>query len=151
MVEAGHSFWGEYDLGVDDKGRVVIPGEYRVPLGEEFVLTRGPDHAIWVMPSATWEQIESRLNRDFLKANSSYVQRFLGGRTYVKPDSAHRLLIPRHLREWAKISQDEAAVIVGQGPKLEIWCKSVWRSFMEGTTSAVLFGALQEAGISLDS
>ena len=141
------SFWGEYEHAVDDKGRVVMPQEFRVPLGEEFVLTRGPDKAILVLPIPVWQQVEQTIQGAVLQRQTGFLQRMLGGRTFVRLDPQARLGIPKHLRDWAGISQSQSAVIVGQGPKLEIWSKSVWDEFAGRFTYENLYDAAEAVGL----
>src|SRR5438034_7779786 len=112
-------FWGEFEHSVDDKGRVVIPQNFRGALGERFIVTRGPDNSILVLPLSAWEPIQESLAAPGLQRERSFLQRMLGGRTIVALDPQARLAIPKHLREWAGISDSVSAVIVGQGSKFE--------------------------------
>lgn len=148
MDEPGsYEFFGEYEHGVDDKGRVVMPQEFRGSLGDEFVVTRGPDKAILVFPSPVWEGIEKQIRSAVLQRQTGFLQRMLGGRTYVKLDPQSRLGIPKHLRDWAGISQSQAAVIVGEGQKLEIFAKSQWDDVSGGFTYDNMFDAAESVGV----
>jgi len=142
-----YRFWGEFEHAVDDKGRVIIPQDFRGPLGEEFVVTRGPDKAIFVLPLPVWERFEQGLQTPVLQRESGFLQRMLGGRTLVKLDPQYRLGIPKHLRDWANITQSQAAVIIGQGSKLEIWSKTVWDEFSANFTSENMYKAAETVGL----
>jgi MraZ protein len=122
-------FWGEHEHGVDDKGRLVMPQDFRGSLGDEFVVTRGPDKAILVFPKPVWDEIEQRLQVGVLQRQTGFLQRMLGGRSIVKLDPQFRLAIPKHLRDWARIDSSHGAVLIGQGPKIEIWNKDVWDAY----------------------
>ncbi|MGC8666691.1 MAG: division/cell wall cluster transcriptional repressor MraZ [Chthonomonadales bacterium] len=151
MVEdlAGeYGLWGEFEHGVDDKGRVVMPQEFRAALGEQFVLTRGPEHAIFVFPMDVWRAVESRLRGGVMDRERAFLRQMMAGsRTIVRLDPQFRLAIPKLLREWAGITQSETAVIVGQDNKLEIWSKSNWMKQMEAFTYDRLFQAAEAIGL----
>ena len=143
MDTAAAEFWGEYEHSVDDKGRVVIPQDFRTPLGDKFFVTRGPDHSILVLPTNSWQPIQDSLKSPGLQRNRAFLQRMLGGRSEVALDPQARLSIPKHLREWASISQSQSAVIVGQGAKFEIWSKANWDEFTTQFTSDNMFSAFE--------
>src|SRR5437868_2530683 len=148
MEDATGEFWGEYEHSVDDKGRVVIPQDFRGLLGDRFIVTRGPDRSILVLPSSVWQPIQESLRNPTLHRDRAFLQRMLGGRTEVSLDPQARLAIPKHLREHAGISNSVAAVIVGQGFKFEIWSKPVWDEFTTRFTSENMFAAAEAAGLS---
>ncbi len=141
------NFWGEYEHGVDDKGRIVMPAEIRSELAGDFVLTRGPDRAILVIPVPVWREVERSLREAVLNTNAGLLQRMLGGRVTTRLDPQARLAIPKHLREWARITPDHTAVIVGQGRKCEIWSKSTWEQYQEHLTYANVYEAAVAAGL----
>src|SRR5262245_54059169 len=140
-------FWGEFEHAVDDKGRVIIPQDFRGPLGEEFVVTRGTDKAIFVFPTAIWNRFEETLNASVMQRETAYLQRLFGSRTFVKLDPQFRLGIPKHLRDHAGISQSQTAVIIGQGSKLEIWSKPAWDDYCVNFTSENVFQAAETIGL----
>ncbi len=144
---ATREFWGEYEHSVDDKGRVVIPQDFRGPLGDRFIVTRGPDKSILAMPFSIWQPIQEKLRDPTLQRERAFLQRMLGGRTDVALDPQARLAIPKHLREHAAITNSETAVIVGQGLKFEIWSKSIWDKYTAEFTSENLYTAAEGAGL----
>lgn len=142
-----YRFWGEFEHAVDDKGRVIIPQDFRGPLGEEFVVTRGTDRAIMVLPLPVWLRFEQTLNSSVMQRETAYLQRLFGSRTFVKLDPQYRLGIPKHLRDHAGISQSQSAVIIGQGSKLEIWSKPAWDDYCANFTSENVFQAAETIGL----
>ncbi len=144
-----YDLWGEFEHGVDDKGRVVMPQEFRAALGDQFVLTRGPEHAIFVLPIPVWEAFEVHLRGGLLDGERAYLQRMMAGsRTIARLDPQYRLAIPKLMREWAGITQSETVVIAGQYNKLVIWSKSNWIKHTEGFTYDRLYEASQAIGLS---
>src|SRR5690349_746787 len=53
--------WGRFEHSLDDKGRVIVPQKFRDKLGEEFVLTIGPDHHIRAYPMPIWDAMDEQL------------------------------------------------------------------------------------------
>lgn len=140
-------FWGEFEHSVDDKGRVIIPLDFREPLGDEFFVSRGPDHAIWLFPTSIWKKIEVELNDSVLQRDKAFLQRMFGGRTLVKMDPQSRLAIPKHLRDWAGVTNSLSAVIIGQGQKIEIWSKIKWDAYNESFNSNNMYTAFEAVGL----
>jgi len=132
-------FRGGFEHGVDDKGRVIIPQEFRDALGVEFAVVRAPDRAINLLPMPVWKQIEQTIEASIedsiLDEKTIFLQRMFSDVTIVRLDPQNRLAIPKLLREWAGISQDQPAIILGQGQKIEIWSKRNWEAFYERFTS----------------
>ncbi len=120
------TFLGEFEHSTDDKGRVIIPSDFRTGLGSKFIATRGPDRCVWLMPESFWNEILARLGSDFLHPAAGFLQRMFGSRTEVSFDAQFRLAVPKHLRDWAGITADETTSIIGQGPKIELWRRGAW-------------------------
>jgi MraZ protein len=145
-----NQFSGAFEHGVDDKGRVVIPLEFRGLLGEEFVATHGPDQAIWILPNSVWDDIQKELqSKKILDTEAGHLFRLLfGGKTVVKLDPQCRLAIPKLLREYADVALSSPAIIVGAGSRIEIWSKSLWTEFVRKTfNSARIKEAAHAAGL----
>jgi len=148
---ADYGFWGEFEHGVDDKGRVVMPMDFREKLGDEFVLTRGPEKAIFVFPLSEWRKIESKLRGPVLNRQQAYLRQMMAGsRTIVKLDPQARLAIPKHLRDWSTISPSQTAVIIGQDNKLEIWAKAAWDAKVSTFTYDSLYEAAEAVGLATE-
>ena len=130
-------FYGEFEHAIDRKGRVIIPATFRKALhaqgSEELFLTRGLDGCLFIFAEAEWRQAESRFKQvSFTKAEGRKFNRvFFSGATPVRPDRLGRILIPKHLKEFAQIKQD--VVVVGVSNRVEIWAKDKWREFYEAS------------------
>jgi MraZ protein len=141
------SFWGESEHGVDDKGRLIIPMEYRGLLGTECVLTRGPDNVVLIFRSPVWNQIEGRLYGDVLGSRSRILQRLFSCRSTVKLDGRYRAAIPKVLRDWAGIEPNSRVVLLGQGQSIEVWSKEHWTQYQSTFTSANTLEVAAEMGL----
>ena len=131
--------WGRFEHSLDDKGRVIVPQKFREKLGEEFVLTIGPGNHIRAYPMPTWEAMEEQLIsddvHDELNPDLIFLQRMFGSCEFVSSDQQNRVSIPRHLRDWAKLRESDAAVIIGNGTRLEIWNRAGWEAYSADFTT----------------
>ncbi len=125
-------FKGQFELTLDDKGRVIIPSRLRTKIdprfdGEGFVATAGTAPCLWVYTSAEWDRISEEVRRyDRGSAELHELQRDLFGRAEdLSPDRQGRVLLNDRLRNWAQL--DKELVFVGCFDRIEIWDSAVWR------------------------
>jgi len=118
---------GEYEQGLDDKARVIIPPKCREAFAEGLYMTRGLDQCVWILPTSTWENfsarrqgqpVTSRLGRDF--------DRRLFACTEATLDRQGRVVIPLNLRLWADLREGSKVVVAGVNDRLEIWNPERW-------------------------
>ncbi len=139
IISPAQRMWGRFEHSLDDKGRVIVPQKFREKLGDEFVLTIGPDNHIRAYPMPVWEAMEEQLIstdvHDELNPDLVFLQRMFGNCEFVGYDQQFRMSIPRHLRAWADLQESEPAIIVGNGTRLEIWSRTNWDATSKGFTS----------------
>ena len=100
------NFLGSYSHGLDGKGRMIIPANYRGALGDTFVIGPTKDiSAIALYPLATWEEIAQYLEkiRTSPRASRSEIQQYLNQfAKYVfldsETDAQGRILLPAKMR-----------------------------------------------------
>lgn len=120
-------FMGEYEHGLDEKGRIIVPTKFREALGEHFVLTLGTDGCLFIYPMNEWEQFVEKLKSLPGTKEARQMQRyFMAGAVECESDKQGRVMIPAKLREHAGITKD--VVSVGVVNKIEIWSKERWSS-----------------------
>ncbi|MBK7763502.1 MAG: division/cell wall cluster transcriptional repressor MraZ [Bacteroidetes bacterium] len=116
---------GEFEVTVDAKGRFMIPTGFKKQLteaeGAKFVLNRSFEKCLTLYTMEQWKKVESvvmKLN-DFNKKARMFKRAFLNGATFLEPDAAGRLLIPKKMLEYAGITKDMMfnALI----DKVELW------------------------------
>ena len=128
-------FYGEYEHAIDGKGRIIIPAKFRQTLHTQHIemlfLTRGLDGCLFLFTEPEWRSAEARFKHvPFTKAEGRKFNRlFFSGATEVAVDGLGRILIPKHLKEFAQIHQD--MVIIGVSNRIELWAKEKWREFYE--------------------
>ena len=109
---------------------MTIPTRYRERLsagtGGEIVVTVDRDYCLLLYPMPAWEEIENRLiELPNLNRQTRRLQRLMiGHATELEMDAQGRILLPRELREFAKL--DRHAILIGQGNKFELWDEKRW-------------------------
>lgn len=118
-------FMGEYNHGIDAKGRIIVPAKFREALGEEFVVTMGLDGCLFLYPTKEWERFVADLKTLPGSKEARQLQRyFMAGAAACELDRQGRILIPQKLREHAGLEKD--IVFVGVMNKIEVWSRERW-------------------------
>ena len=120
---------GEYEHTLDEKKRVSLPKAFRSALGKKMVMTRGLDNCLFVYPQKSWEKVAGKLQElSFAGADTRGFNRFiLSGAVEVEVDSAGRILIPEHQKEFAGLKKN--VVFAGVSDRVEIWDAQTWKSY----------------------
>jgi len=122
-------FIGEYQHTLDPKNRVIMPSKFREKLGDSFVMTKGLDNCLFIYSSEEWSIVEDKLKSLPMtnKDARAFVRFFFAGACECELDKQGRILMPSHLKEYAKIDKD--LVIIGVSTRIEIWSKEEWDKF----------------------
>lgn len=132
MGKGGKLFRGVTAVKLDTKARLVIPGKYRLTMGENSLfMTVDPSRCLLLYPKQEWLDIEAKLMAmPSLDMRVRSLQRLLLGHAEeIEIDAHNRLLIPALLRDFAGLEHD--VVLVGQGKKIEIWETKRWHAEIE--------------------
>lgn len=124
-------FIGEYTHTLDPKNRLSLPAKFRSELGKSVVLTRGLDNCLYVYPKKTWAA-EAQLYAEHshgTAAGRGLARLFLAGAMEADVDSSGRVLVPDHLRSFAKL--ETRAVVAGVANRVEIWDENAWREYTQ--------------------
>lgn len=126
---------GEFEVTLDPKGRFMIPAALKkqLPEGEvaRFVLNRGFDKCLTLYTEKQWEKVEAKISRlnEFNEKARKFKRLFLNGATYLEPDAAGRLLLPKTMLAYANITKD--MVCTAMSNKVEIWDATAHRKEFE--------------------
>lgn len=127
-------FIGEFEYTIDSKSRLAVPVEFRKKLGPDenkFIFLPGRFQTIEVYPYTEWNDYQNRELRH-LPEYSEKVQRFLtllyALAWEATLDVQGRVLMPKHLKEWAGIINN--VVITGAGRFFMIWEPERYRKFV---------------------
>ncbi len=143
-------FYGEYNHGIDRKGRLILPARFREICKEsgieKFFITRGLDKCLFMFTEEEWRLQEQKFkNMPFTKQESrSFNRLFFSGAISVAPDKQGRFIIPQYLKDYANIKKD--AIVIGISNRIEIWDTKSWQTFYE--TSSGSFEQIAENMIS---
>ena len=115
----------KHNSTLDSRGRFLLPAsvlrDWNVKMEEGFVVNRSSDKCLTLYPMRIWKEYRAELDK--LNALDPKVRQliryFTGGATDVMPDTKNRLLIPKHLQEYAKL--DKELYIVKINFLVEIW------------------------------
>lgn len=122
-------FIGEYEHTLDEKKRVSLPKTFRQGLGKKMVITRGLDNCLFVYPKGGWEKVATKLQElSFAQADTRGFNRFmLSGAAEVDVDSAGRILVPEHQKQFAGLKKN--VVFAGVSDRVEIWDADRWNAY----------------------
>lgn len=119
-------FLGQYDVTVDDKGRVRIPAKYKAQLGEEFIISCGESACLAIYPMEKWEKLTQQVDAlpEFDEETAEFKRSIYTNATWGEFDSAGRVLIPVRYRNYAGLKKE--LVATGVGDHFEIWDAENW-------------------------
>lgn len=137
---------GEYQSTLDAKSRVLLPAALKKQLGGEavkgFVLNRDPASACLVLyPLSEWQRTSAevrKLNR-FDPESVEFQRRFLNGATPLELDPNGRLLLPKHLMQYAQLSR--TILFTGMGDRIEVWNEDLYKKALDGKVALKVLAA----------
>ena len=120
---------GEFKHTIDDKKRISLPMKIRKEIGKKIIITRGLDNCLFMYPIKEWEKISEQLGSLGMgQSDTRAFNRFmLAGAIEVSIDSVGRILIPEHLKDFAKIKSK--VVFAGLHNRVEIWDEKSWELY----------------------
>ena len=115
-------FFGQKELTIDDKSRLVLPSLYRDGFqGGVLFATLGLDNCIELYSTETFDKSAKDIMslNDFSKEARDLKRTFLGNTFQIQIDSHNRILLPKPLAEKTKLGKK--VVVVGVYDHLELW------------------------------
>lgn len=114
---------------------MAIPAKFREQLREQcdgsLVVTVSTDPCLSIYPKPEWEVVEQRLvNLPTTNPDARTLKRLLQGNAEdCVADTHGRILLPVHLREYARL--EKRVVLVGLGTKFELWDETAWNEMQK--------------------
>lgn len=124
-------FIGNEIYSIDHKGRVFVPVKFRVALKKEdknsFYIVKGFETSLLLFPLSKWNEfIESLSEKKYSqKSIREAIRAFSYGAEQLSMDSQGRVVLPKELREYAKI--EEEVFFLGAIDKIELWSPIVFK------------------------
>lgn len=128
-------FRGEKYHRIDNNFRLSMPREFAEILCEtaqgKIVIARGFEHCLWIYPATIYENIIQRLSTlpQFKKESMRLRALYIGSITETELDKQGRIVLPKHLLQYAGIEQE--IVLVGESFRLQLWSAANWQRYLE--------------------
>jgi MraZ protein len=126
--------FGEFDISMDVKGRFLLPGGLRKQLSDAeldvFMINRSQENCLNLYTKDGWEAYSAKVvqQNTFEYDDRMFKRLYFNGATWVNPDSAGRLLLPKHLLQYANLDKD--ITMIGMGDYTEIWDTEVYKKLL---------------------
>ncbi len=131
-----NSVIGSYECKIDTKGRLMIPAALKKQLTSSlqdgFVLKRSVfQPCLELYPMSEWNLMMQKINKlnKFIKKNNDFIRRFTAGVKVVEIDNLGRLLVPKDLLVFGKLSKD--LVLSSAVNIVEIWDKDLYEKAID--------------------
>jgi transcriptional regulator MraZ len=118
-------FCGEYNVNLDDKGRIALPSKIR-PRNEDgtsqkLMLAAGMEGCLALHTPESWNETLSSLSKaGFTSRDLRVYKRYLFSKAAeVTPDKQGRFLIPNNLISFAGLN--DKVLVIGVETLIEIW------------------------------
>lgn len=134
-------FIGTYEHNIDAKGRIIMPAKFREELGEAFYVTRGLNGCLFVLSTEQWDKFMATLSSQPVSKVMDITRFFCAGAEKAVPTPQGRILIPEHLRKYAKLEKD--VTIIGSGSRAEIWNTEKWNQVMDSQSESNILEAME--------
>jgi MraZ protein len=127
--------YGEFDLTVDDKNRILIPAEIRrcIPpeLGEALFMGIGRNRVPWFWPEKYYEFLASKIPSGMAPGEDqlAFDQLFFALAMKVSWDKQGRIVMPDKTLKRASIGTQ--VTLIGVRDHLELWNKPAWEAHRE--------------------
>jgi MraZ protein len=124
---------GEHELNIDEKGRLLIPADFRRELethneGTYFFLVIGVDGRPWLYPKSVYHDLVSKREQDVdlepTAARLDFEETYFGMACPNECDKQGRILIPEKMLKRTNLERE--VIVMGCGNYMRIWNRSAW-------------------------
>jgi len=133
-VESGFKT-GRSESTLDDKGRVVIPSQFRERFTGDVKILQGKEQCVWVMTQSAYTHFVKTVKGELIeKGNTAEIENFEYQHESTAEDvkvdqKTGRIPILPPLRAYANLTKD--CLVVSIKGRLEIWNADYYKTFME--------------------
>lgn len=132
--------YGEYELTIDDKNRMLVPSEVRRAIdpqrdGDAFFMVVGVNRVPWLYPERTYEQLIAQSPAELTPEEDSlaFDQLNFAMASRLEWDKQGRILIPEKTLKRTGLSRD--VTLIGVRDHLQLWNRSDWEARREALLS----------------
>lgn len=131
-------FRGQFTYGIDAKGRLAIPAKFREVLSTQFderLIVTHFDQCLWAYPVPAWQTLEKKIAElpQFLEEVKALQRVFISAACECPLDKQGRILLPASLRDYAALTNEKEALLVGMTQRIEIWSKERWEKVFQNS------------------
>ncbi len=124
--------YGRYQHSVDAKGRLFVPAKLRDKLGSNFIAAVVLDRCICLYSTDEWDALLDGIASLPMTQGRALLRQLTSNAEDVAPDAQGRILLPKHLLEYAGLEKE--ALVIGAGKRAEIWKPAVYEETMNKLT-----------------
>ncbi len=136
--------YGKFQHNIDAKGRLFVPAKLRDKLGSLFIAAAVMDHCVCLYSMDEWNKLQEGLAQKPM-TQARKLQRYLSANAVdVQVDAQGRILLPRHLLEYAGLEKE--ALVIGAGNRAEVWNPLAYEADVESMTSEEVEADFAELG-----
>ncbi len=128
--------YGRYQHNIDAKGRLFVPAKLREKLGESFIVAAVLDRCVCLYSTDEWDELLSGIAALPMTQGRALMRQLTSNAEDVTPDAQGRILVPKHLLEYAGL--EKAALVIGAGKRAEIWNPALYEETMQQLTPEAL-------------
>ncbi len=131
-------FLGEYQLVINEKGKLRLPRPFSPYLAAGLVITRGFEQNLILFPKQHWQVVAGEvLEQSIFRSESRAMRRRLfSNAAELTPDHRGTIRLPERLRAFAGI--EGTAMATGMFEFVEIWNPDQWQRVNLETQEGVL-------------
>jgi MraZ protein len=118
---------GHYITKLMQDGRCAMPSKFRKEIGSSAIVARWYEGCLVVVSVDKWQELLQKLTgrSEVITAPVRETDRFILGSAFeISTDSQGRFIVPKSLRDYAKLQEE--VTFVGLGDRVEIWNKAAW-------------------------
>ncbi len=122
-------FMGSFLYKMDNKGRVMIPPQFKQDLGKKFIITRGFENCLFLYSLSEWERISNELSKIPLSSKESryFLRIWFSSAVEIEADGYSRILIPSDFRKFANLNRE--IYFIGVYNRIELWDSKMWENY----------------------
>ena len=125
---------GDFEITIDDKGRIMIPAKLRSQMVGTLWATEGPDQNLWIFLPEDWKNFSEKVMRNlspFSTEDRDTYRSIIAPAQELEIDRVGRILIPSHLKAHAGLKKE--ARILGVMMFFELWDAEIYASHKQGS------------------
>ncbi|MBE6763052.1 MAG: division/cell wall cluster transcriptional repressor MraZ [Ruminococcaceae bacterium] len=126
---------GRYSHNIDTKGRMIVPAKMREVLGDTFVVAAVMEPCVSLYTLDGWNAMLEKLEELPMTKSRPLLRYLSSNAADVTVDAQGRILIPKHLLEYAQLTKEALVIGAGAG-RAEIWNPALYDEMVGSMTDA---------------